>query len=590
MSNVKFGPDDESIARVRGTKGTQERADASQAETGPWILGLGGPADDFSAALMRGRDIRVAIESERVTRVKYGTPGYLQDPFTECVEFCLQQVGIKIADVERIVSSDLLPQRTISDWSIETYPHHLCHAASAAMLLDPGASACILVYDGNGSARPLSVSDRGPGWLEVETFSAFRFEDGALARLGGTWGARYVERLGLHASCEDSVGQMYELISAAIGFDPLEAGKTMGLAAWGSPRFRDMFMEHMRIGDELDDVFAFDPFDRDFQQAVSRALRVERHSFEVRADLAASAQAVLTEVLFAFFKMVETLDFDVLCLAGGCALNSVANGLIASHLQSERRMVVPPCSGDSGVGLGALWLEAQREGPSSLTIRGRDLMPAIARPGPTYPVCVGGGVEHLDLARMSVDPSVTGPEALAEVISQGLVVGVFNGPSEIGPRALGGRSILADPRRFDLKERINRKIKRREPFRPLAPMVLDSAFERYFEPTAAANPFMLTVASATEECRRTAPGTVHVDGTARVQVVEEGSDDFLVALLLAFERITGVPILLNTSFNGPGQPIVETPGDAIDAFLTLGLDGLWLQNHFLRPVETGMAD
>jgi carbamoyltransferase len=561
----------------------EQRGDEAGVE--PWVLGLGGSSHDFSAALMRGTDIHVAIESERITRVKYGTPGFLRDPFEPAVAYCLDHAGIELAEVSHVVSSDLLPYRSLAEWSVRAFPHHLCHAASAAMLLEPADTACILVYDGNGSATPLAGEGPGLGRLEVETFSAFSYEDGELRKLGGTYGDRRVEWLGLYASCRNSVGQLYELISAMLGFDTREAGKTMGLAGWGRPRFLELFHEHMEIGEQLDRVFSFDPFDRGFQQAVDEALAREGHSFAVRADLAATAQAVLTEALLAFYGMVEERAFDVLCVVGGCALNSVANGVLAARLPSGRRLVIPPCAGDTGIGMGALWLDARerRSHPTRLTIRGREPLSGIARPGRPYDMPPGAAADALDLARMSVDPSVGSAAALAEVLARGAVVGVLNGSSEIGPRALGGRSILADPRSSALKERINREIKHREPFRPLAPVVLASAFDRYFEPAAAANPFMLVVATANPECLRVAPGVAHIDGTSRVQTVPADGDPFLIELLDRFERITGLPMLLNTSFNGPGEPIVETPDDALDAFMTLGLDGLWLQDRFLRP-------
>jgi carbamoyltransferase len=557
-----------------------------------WALGIGGSAHDFSAALMRGRDIRVAIEAERVTRRKHGGPRLLRDPFEECIAYCLDFCGIEQADVSSVVSSDLLPPRSIQEWGIETYPHHLCHAASAVMMLEPGTDACVLVYDGSGSGREAAARQL-PGRehveLEVETFSAFCFRGNTLEKIGGTWGPREVERLGIYASCKNSVGQMYEMISEVLGFHPLEVGKTMGLAAWGRPRFKQFLQEHMTIGEELGSVFSFDPYDRDFQHALDQLLDDEQHSFAVKADLAASAQEVLTEVLLAFYGMVEHLDFDVLCVAGGCALNSVANGRLASQLDGRRRLVIPPCAGDSGIALGSLWLKAQEDGPSAVSIRGGPMESGIARPGPTYSVRPGAAMVEERLDRLTVDPTVDGSRELAGLLAEGLVIGVFNGASEIGPRALGGRSILADPRRIDLKERINRRIKRREPFRPLAPLVLAAAFDDYFQPAGAANPFMLVVAEVKPEGRKIAPGVVHVDGTARVQVVDADGDPFLWELLNAFGAITGLPMLLNTSFNGPGEPIVESPRDALEGFLSLGLDGLWLENHFLRPPERGFG-
>src|SRR5688572_4478815 len=183
------------------------------------------------------------------------------------------------------------------------------------------------------------------------------------------------------------------------------------------------------------------------------------------------------------------------------------------------------------------------------------------------------------------DASVQCGSDLARVLAQGAIVGVLNGPSEIGPRALGGRSIFADPRDAMTRERLNRRIKHREPFRPLAPMVLRSRYSDYFLDDRCADPFMLKVARARERCNRDAPAVVHVDGTARVQVVPDDGDAFLVELLRAFEASTGVGVVINTSFNRRGEPIVESPADAVDAFLGMELDGLYMDGAFYRRSE-----
>ena len=188
--------------------------------------------------------------------------------------------------------------------------------------------------------------------------------------------------------------------------------------------------------------------------------------------------------------------------------------------------------------------------------------------------------------RLILDASISTASDLAKAIAAGAIVGVLNGGSEIGPRALGGRSILADPRSVLVREKINREIKHREPFRPLAPIVLRENYDRYFFDDRCADPFMLKVAKARENLIRSAPAVVHVDGTARVQVVTAESDPFLFDLLTAFEVETEVGVLINTSFNRKGEPIVETPLDAIDAFLGMRLDGLYLNGEFYRSAES----
>ena len=549
-----------------------------------WVLGFGGSDHDFSAALLHGTDIAIAVETERLTRVKYGIPAWYEDPLRICAEHCLDAAGIGFGDVSRAVSSDFLPYRTLDAWSMRTFGHHDCHAASAIMLLPPASTARVLVYDGAGSLRP----NHGAGPRSAfETFSFYAFADGTLTRLGGTHGERYVEHLHPLDGGTRSLGQLYELVTCMLGFERQEAGKTMGLAAWGRPRFVEDLMQHVRLGDQLDDVFAFDPFDRLLHSRLADHLNAQRHSLSVRADLAASVQELFTLVLRRCYDLVADGDFDVFALAGGCALNTVANGALAKAMPPGRRLLVPPHAGDAGIALGSLWLDrrCRSDEPFELTIRGEPLMPAIARPGRSYGGARIRRAAAATLDRAAEDPAVDGPEALGRVLAKGAVVGVLNGGSEIGPRALGGRSLLADPRTAAVKERINRRIKHREPFRPLAPIVLADHFDEYFRPPGAADPFMLVVATATPECRRVAPAVVHVDGTSRVQVVRPDGDPFLVRLLTAFRAQTGVPMLLNTSFNRRGEPIVETPEEAVTAFLDMGLDGLWMDGLFLyRPL------
>lgn len=549
-----------------------------------WVLGFGGSDHDFSAALLRGTDIAVAVEAERLTRVKYGIPAWYQDPLRICADHCVEAAGITARDVARAVSSDFLPHRTLDDWSMQTYGHHECHAASAVMLLPPASRARVLVYDGAGSLCP---TDGAGVRSRYETFSFYEFADGELTRLGGTHGERYVEHLHPLDGGTRSAGQLYELVTCMLGFEREEAGKTMGLAAWGQPRFVEELMQHVRLGDELDDVLVFDPFDQLLHSRLAHHLSAHRHSFSVRADLAASVQELFTLVLRRCYDLVADSDFEVFALAGGCALNTVANGALAKEMPPGRRLLVPPHAGDAGIALGSLWLDqrSRSDEPFELTIRGEPLMPAIARPGRSYGKARIRRAAAANLDEAAEDPAVDGPEALGRVLAEGAVVGLLNGGSEIGPRALGGRSVLADPRSAAAKERINRRIKHREPFRPLAPIVLAQHFDEYFGPPGAADPFMLVVATATPECRRVAPAVVHVDGTSRVQVVRPDGDPFLLRLLSAFRAETGVPMLLNTSFNRRGEPIVETPEDAVAAYLEMGLDGLWMDGVFLyRPL------
>ena len=549
-----------------------------------WILAFGGSDHDYSAALLHGTDIKVAIERERITRVKHGAALWYEEPFEVCAEYCLSAAGVERDVVSRVVSHDLLPNRSRAAWSMTLYDHHLCHAASAVMLLEPNVRACVLVYDGCGSVETTASDDAA--LARHQTFSFYEFDAGELRHLGTTYGERFIDPVQAGDGGTNSMGDLYSLVGQTIGFERLETGKTMGLAAWGEPLFVDDLMEHVTLGPTFDAAFAFDPFDVAFQAMIARWLNEGQGSFAVRADLAASVQEALNRVLVHCYELAADRDFDVFCLAGGCALNTVGNGVLAEHLPDTRSLLVPPHAGDSGLALGALWLDVAERCTDSfaLTLRGAPLMPAIARPGRRYEASSTLRAASRQLGQLAEDPSIDGPDALANVIACGKAVGVVNGPSEIGPRALGGRSVLADPRDPAMKERVNRQIKQREPFRPLAPMVLAEDFGAYFEPDCAADPFMLMVARAKDRCVRDAPAVIHVDGTARVQVIGPDGDPFVRRLLGAFGHLTGVPILLNTSFNRRGEPIVESPDDAVDAFLSMQLDGLYLDGRFLyRP-------
>lgn len=555
------------------------------------IVGLGGSNHDGSAALLRGSSIEVAVEQERVTRRKHGISLWWENPVGAAVDYCLDAAGVSIDAVTRFVSSDLLPRRVLEEYqgrTVRLFPHHLCHAASACMLLPPGMRAAVLVYDGMGSIRSKKNSE---GKVLRETFGFFRFDEAGLKCLGETFGESLVEHDDFPSGCSNSIGKIYEMVTAILGFDESDAGKTMGLAAHGEPRYADAIESFLSFGDDFSSCLRYDASDpslRDFLRGVID----DTAGFAVKADVAASVQAVLEKTLLHAFSLFKEVEYDVLCVAGGCALNSVANGELARHLPGGHRLLVPPFAADAGLGFGALWLDQQAETGAlpAFTIRGRPIAPAAARPGRVYGAARCRAAAKKFYPNLAHDPRVHNAQTLAAELAAGRVIGLFNGPSEIGPRALGGRSILADPRSAEMRERINRTMKLREPFRPLAPMILEERYEEFFEDPRRADPYMLCVAVATELCRTLAPAVVHVDGTARVQTVGDKDDPFLLELLRAFEELTRVPILLNTSFNRRGEPIVETPEDALDAFLGMRLDGLYMDGvFFVHPNASATA-
>ncbi|MDB5421706.1 MAG: hypothetical protein JWR59_1653 [Brevundimonas sp.] len=547
-----------------------------------WSIGIGGSDHDFSAVLAQGCDIRVAIEQERISRIRYGETSWFRDPIAAPVDYCLASEGIGLDEIETLVGTDTLPARVRSHWrgrSIELYPHHLCHAASAYLMLPPDTRAGILVYDGYGSIdRDHTVH----GQTRRETVSLWRFTADGPERIGSAWGASTVEDDDFPLCVDNSIGMFYEMLTGMLGYAPMDAGKTMGLAAFGIPCHIEMLEQFIQYRDDPADCFRCDLSNPDLVREIDRALLAKGGGFAARADLAASGQLMVERSLAHFLRFFDGLALDAIAISGGCALNSVANGRLAQRIGHP--LFVPPHSGDAGLGFGALWVHAQRHAGANphFSFRGGPTNPGLSRPGRAYEAhtiadAVAGAYPHL--AR---DASVSSPGDLAQLVAQGAIIGVFNGSSEFGPRALGGRSLIADPRNPGVRERINREIKGREPFRPLAPMVLASRSEAYFG-THQGDAFMLNVVDVEPCGQRAAPAATHVDGSARVQRIDDAQGDpFLIQLLQAFEQLTGVGMLLNTSFNRRGEPIVETPADAVDAFIGMRLDGLYLQGEFYR--------
>ena len=542
-----------------------------------YVLGLGGSNHDFSAVLVADWDICVGIEQERLTRRKHGSAFWFQHPVRASIDYCLETAGIRLEDVAEIVASDLLPNRamTMADQrTVQLYQHHLCHAASVALMVPEGQSAAILVADGMGAITQQGTHN-DPSNVR-ETISFFDFTGGELVRLGGTEGRGLREHDDYPSGCSNSIGKFYEVVTHTLGFGAMQEGKTMGLAAFGEPRFVPLLREHYMLGDDLDACFECDPIRSGLADALEDVLSKERNSFDCRADIAASAQSVFEDVLLHGQRLLMKEPRDMFLFAGGCALNTVCNARLSSALDARTRFLAPPHAGDSGVGLGAAWL-AQREAfgrGRSMSVRGQSALTHIARLGRRYNLRRMKTAVNRCYPTLAQDHGHSTTEGIAQLLASGSILGFVEGPSEFGPRALGGRSLLADPRTARTRERINREIKHREPFRPLAPIIPEELFETYFEPAEAADQFMLRIANARPETRRLAPAAIHVDNTARVQAVSRLVSPLLHDVLMAFRALTGCPILINTSFNGRGEPIVETPEDAIAAFFNLSLDAL----------------
>ncbi|MDQ4133754.1 MAG: carbamoyltransferase [Actinomycetota bacterium] len=574
------------------------------ASAGPYILGLT-TLGDAAATLVCDGEVVAAVEEERFSRRKH----HIGFPF-EAIEWCLAEAGITLADVEHVSlywkpwilrhkAMQALRSLTISPAMFKArvdrgvsqvsqsylgmfrYPrllrerfgpskfrfhyleHHPCHAASA-FYVSPFERAAILTMDGTGE----------------ETTTMMAVGDGT--------NLRPLKRVKL----PHSLGQFYSAVTNYLGFDMFEGDewKVMGLAAYGKPRFADFFRRVLTP--DGPDSFHVDIRILDhhlakryeFSDVIERDLgpprRVGEELTERHQDVAASAQLVLEDtVLHLLSGLHARTGEENLCLAGGVAFNSVMNGRILEE-SPFRRLFIQPVAGDAGCSLGAAFLTHHR-----FLGRPRRYTMEHAYFGPSFTSreCAAA----LDAAEI---PYETLPDEkllpqVARLLGDGAVVGWFQGRTEFGPRALGNRSFLADPRRADMRQVLNDKVKLREWFRPLAPSMLEEESETVFGKPYR-DPYMITVIDVAEGERDRIPAVVHVDGTARPQTVSRSTNPRYWELIRQFQSITGVPLVMNTSFNIQ-EPIVCTPADAVRTWQRASFDALVLEDHLvLRHAES----
>lgn len=564
------------------------------------VLGISAHYHDSAAALVVDGVPVCAIQEERLSRRKNDAAFPLA-----AVEWCLAEAGLEPADLDAVVfyEKPMLKLERILVTALRAFPrswrsfpramkntlgekawvkgiiasrlgvparkvlfteHHQSHAA-AAFLTAPTREAAILTADGVGEWATLSMGrgTRGAdGSCGIELLRELRFPH--------------------------SLGLLYSAFTAFLGFEVNEGEyKVMGLASYGRPRFEEQVRAMIRRTD--DDAFALDLSFFDFHVSAERAYssrfvemfgppRTPHEAVDPAtpegarwADLAASVQRVLEDLLVELTRALrrETGLRD-LCLGGGVALNGCANARILRESGFER-VFVPPAPGDAGCALGAA-LYADR-----VHFRGPD------RTVPDHAFW-GCAVDPLELERVAREDGLrtelaSDDAALLERVSgelaAGRIVGWMDGRSELGPRALGNRSILAAPDRADTRDRLNREVKYREEFRPFAPAVPAAVADRYFDlPPGGARlcRFMSGVFPVRPEWRGRLAAVTHVDGTARVQAIDPLTSPRFHALLVAFGRRTGVPVLLNTSFNLSGEPIVNRAVEGYSTFRRSGIE------------------
>ena len=555
---------------------------------------------DSAASLIRDGQLIAAVEEERFSRKKHHS-GF---PF-KAIQFCLDHAGITLKDVEHVghywkpwilrhkamqaakaafVSRDMFKARADrglaqvsesylgmfkhprrlrehfgpSNFKFHFLEHHQTHAASA-FFVSPFDSAAILTWDGTGEDTTTLFCKGKANKIEV------------------------LKRIKL----PHSLGQFYSAVTNFIGFDMFagDEWKVMGLAAYGTPKYYDFFREKVLTTNGSSDFkFNVEVLDHHlakhykFPDGIVNELGPGRAKGEELTqhhwDIACSAQKALEDTAIYLVKQIKEMTGEEnLCMAGGVAFNSVMNGRIF-HETPFKNFYVQPAAGDAGCSLGAALLVWHQKLGSP---RSFQMNHAYWGPGFSNEECRKvldeSGLKYETLPDEELLPK------LAKTIADGAIVGWFNGRMELGPRALGARSFVADPRRADMREILNHKVKLREWFRPLAPSMQEEHGTEVFG-VEHHDPFMITVIEVAEEYKSKIPAVVHVDGTARPQMVNKHVNPRYWNLINEFKKLTGIPMLLNTSFNVQ-EPIVCSPQDAINTFKNSNFDALVLENNLV---------
>jgi carbamoyltransferase len=587
-----------------------------------YVLGINAYDHDVSACLLRDGEIAYAIAKERITREKHAS-GFYQ----EVVDYCLDAEGITLDDVQLVVrncyvlpveemESRLLNQelpfylpegeredalkhplfRACSD-KVITISHHLAHAYSA-FACSPFEEGVVMVVDGVGGYCA-DVSEDYPRTNAVsplarESESYYKFSGSKIEALKKVWLEPSRGFLSDEFYNMPGLGALYSRASTYIFGDWNKCGELMGLAPYGRPNRIKPLLE-LKNG-ELKVPHWTDEFREPWLAESDKGLKWEDSpSMRHWEDLAWRIQDDTERVLLARARWLrETTGAKNLCIAGGVALNCVANGKIAREAGFEN-VWIQPAAGDDGVAIGCAFY-----GHLAVQNKPRSWILKNAYFGRPYS---DDEVDYATRRRMVrlVSKTTLSDDIcrdVANLLSEGNVLGWFQGRSEFGPRALGNRSILADPRKAEMKDILNSRVKHRQPFRPFAPIVLAERAKEIFEGDHD-SPYMLLAMNVRPEWRNKVPAIVHVDGTARVQTVTQEQNERLYRLLKEFDAITGVPVLINTSFNIKGEPIIETPEDAIQCFLTTGIDYLALHDvlmekravhRFLNPIFKTYSD
>lgn len=595
-----------------------------------FVLGISCFYHDAAAALIQDGRLIAAVEEERFSRIK----GDASFP-AHAIEFCLQRAGISAPELDYVVfyEKHLLKFERILQSALATAPrsvgffreamatwfseklwlksllvdrlgvaparviftdHHMAHAASA-FFCAPYQEAAILTLDGVGEWTTTAAGYAQADW-----------GDGGRNRIVLDRELRFPHSLGL----------LYSAFTAWLGFQVNNGEyKVMGMAPYGEPRYEDKVRKLIDVASDgsfhLDmRYFSFHhstqhTYNQRFVDLFGPPRHPKAEFFTTRthtdasgfdraalernqyyADVAASIQRVTEETMLALVRdLHRRTGMENLCMAGGVALNSVANGRIVRE-GPFKRVWIQPAAGDSGGALGAaLWVYHVLLGKPRVETLEHAYWGAEYTPGE-----VAAFLREMELPFHELPDDVL-IDRVVDDLTQARVVGWFQGRFEWGPRALGNRSILADPRREEMKEVVNSKIKFREPFRPFAPAVIEPRAQEYFvTPGLEENylaRYMLLVSPVAPAKQGEVPATTHVGGTGRLQTVRRQWNQRYHDLIARFGAATGTPVILNTSFNLRGEPIVNTPRNAFNTFVGSDIDVLVLGNFMLRKEDMG---
>jgi carbamoyltransferase len=547
----------------------------------PVVVGIN-RTQDASISVIEGSSAVYSLQKERITRTKHhwGRLGdlralyaprmpHLDGPLDLVVECYSSDSEIDNRQAYHDELRDVLNFR--EEPRIVEVSHHLAHLYSA-FHPSPFSEAAALVVDCQGSPvkRFTEVGNdfaaAGPDLLEVA--SLYRCDRDRIECIGKQlWDGDWNHPVGL--------GCFYYQLTRTIFPGEGNEGKVMGLAPFGKPDA--LGLPPLVVRNEQ--VFIPREWTETFQQRdrFSFEFAGEPDEFEVCANLAAAGQRAFEEALLQVAAWLhEQTGMGALCFAGGIALNCSANARLIRESAFEQGVFIPPSPHDGGTALGSALYGLIDCLGSQASFRWTNDFLGPEPDAKTIDGCVAALPDDL-----VVEKPADLADRLADLLQGRRVVGLYEGRSESGPRALGHRSILADPRHPSMQSFINRRVKGREWFRPLAPIVLQDAANRFFDIDGPA-PFMQFASAVRPEHRAELPAVTHVDGTARLQTVDDPNTPFLHALLKAFEARTGCPVLLNTSLNGQGQPLVESPRDALECLRTTDMHALAMPPYLIR--------